>query len=789
MGAMKMKYLGNCCSIIAISWLSLNSVSAREISRENDARSTESGSQPAFDDTADAPASGNDIVVTANKRQSTTVLKAPSAIQAISGTDLLDQGVVSFEDVAGQVPGLAVQNLGPGDRKYVIRGVSSTGASTTGVYYDEAVISGSNANDGGGLQSDIRLYDLERIEVLRGPQGTLYGAGSMSGTIRFITNKPDLDDFSGYVKGEISTTRKGGENYNINGALNLPIVENKIALRLVGWGVDDSGFVDQVRVGTGSPDPLGRVSNVNNDKVLGGRAILRVKPVDDLTIDLSYTRQRQESQGSSRYTPAGITAYSVPGTPTIQGCDLCNTDVNLAPRKDNLEIFSATANYRTSFGTFTATTNQFNRKFLYSIDTTAILFQLGIPYPSLTYEYVDRKLNSSELRFASDFDFPVNFVVGGFRQGETSNLEVNVLSTNGIGKPRGGFSTLNSMDALLFPDTGSTFYGRTDRRKSVQYAAFGEVAWDVVSGLELTAGIRYFHETLNGVQQTLHPFGGFPDGETSEPPVVNEEQSNSKLTYKFNAGYTVSTDLLIYATVSSGFRSGGLNPPSPFAPIPPSFKSDNLWNYEFGIKGKLFGGGLEYQADAFYIDWKGIQVQQATPEALPYLGNAGNARIKGFEFELVARPTDSLTVNFAGSIQDAYLKEGATPDQLAINPTLGVSGDKLPDVAPFQFAVGLNYTTPLSSTSDWSATLAADVNYQGKRNAYFQNSPFNIELKSYTLVDLRASISNDLWTVSVFARNLTDKRAQLSAINSAQDPYALITARPRTFGLSVLRNF
>lgn len=789
MGAMKMKYLGNCCSIIAISWLSLNSVSAREISRESDARSTETGSQPGYDETADAPASGNDIVVTANKRQSTTVLKAPSAIQAISGSDLLNQGAVSFEDVAGQVPGLAVQNLGPGDRKYVIRGVSSTGASTTGVYYDEAVISGSNANDGGGFQSDIRLYDLERIEVLRGPQGTLYGAGSMSGTIRFITNKPDLDDFSGYVKGEISTTRNGGENYNINGALNLPIVENKIALRLVGWGVDDSGFVDQVRVGAGSTDPLGRVSNVNNDNVLGGRAILRVKPVDELTIDLSYTRQKQKARGSSRYTPTGITAYSAPGAPIIQGCDLCNTDVNLAPREDNLEIYSATANYRTSFGTFTATTNQFNRKFLYSIDTTAILVQFGLPYPSLTYEYVDRKVNSSELRFASDFDFPVNFVVGGFRQSEASRLEVNVLATNNIGTPRGGFSTLNSQDALLFPDTGTTFLGRTDRRKNLQYAAFGEVAWDVVPGLELTAGIRYFHETLNGVQQLTHPFFGFPAGQTSEPPVINEEQTNDKFTYKFNAGYTFSNDMLIYATASSGFRSGGLNPPSPFAPIPLSFGPDNLWNYEVGIKGKLFGGGLEYQADAFYIDWKDIQVQQATSQALPYLGNAGNARIKGFEFELVARPTDSLTVNFAGSIQDAYLKEGATPDQLAINPTLGVSGDKLPDVAPFQFAVGLNYTTPLSATSDWSATLAADINYQGKRNAYFQNSPFNIELKPYTLVDLRASISNDLWTVSVFARNLTDKRAQLSAINSSQDPYAFITARPRTFGLSVLRNF
>jgi outer membrane receptor protein involved in Fe transport len=190
-----------------------------------------------------------EIVVTASKRDATTVLKAPTSIQAISGESLQKQGVIGFMDVAGKIPGLAVQDLGPGDRKYVIRGISSTGASTTGVYYDEAVISGSNANDGGGFQSDIRLYDLDRIEVLRGPQGTLYGAGSMSGTIRFITKKPDLNEFSGYASGEVSSTSHGGTNYNANGALNLPVVSDKVALRLVGWGIDDSGFIDQVRVG------------------------------------------------------------------------------------------------------------------------------------------------------------------------------------------------------------------------------------------------------------------------------------------------------------------------------------------------------------------------------------------------------------------------------------------------------------------------------------------------------------------------------------------------------------
>jgi len=171
------------------------------------------------------------------------------------------------------------------------------------------VISGSNANDGGGLQSDIRLYDLDHIEVLRGPQGTLYGASSESGTIRFITKKPNLTDVGGYVTGEASDTSHGSGNYNLNGALNLPIVAGKAALRIVTWGINDSGYIDQIRVGAASANPLGLVKGVNWERVLGGRANLRIQPIDDLTIDASFTRQSDEWGGSSRYTPAGVTAF------------------------------------------------------------------------------------------------------------------------------------------------------------------------------------------------------------------------------------------------------------------------------------------------------------------------------------------------------------------------------------------------------------------------------------------------------------------------------------------------
>ncbi len=741
-------------------------------------------------DPTDASTPGSEVVVTANKLNSASVLKTASSIQAISGQDLQKQGVIGFMDVAGEIPGLTVQDLGPGDRKYIIRGISSTGDSTTGVYYDEAVISGSNANDGGGFESDIRLYDLNRVEVLRGPQGTLYGAGSMSGAIRFITNKPNLSDFGGYLTGEVSDTSHGSGDYDANGEINLPIVPGKAAVRIVGWGLDDSGYIDQLRVGSGAANPRGLAKGVNNDVVQGGRISLRVKPIDNLTLDAYYTNQSERSNGSSRYTPAGVTPYPIPGTTAVQGCDLCNTDVALSPWSDHLEVYGFTAEYKSPYGVLTATTNQYNRNLNFAFDDTPTLVYLHIPIPSAAYEPQSRDVTSSEIRFASAFDFPVNFVVGGFRQYETNDLNVELLTINGKGQASGAFSSLNSQDALLHPGVGDTIFGRTDDRKSTQYAAFGEATWTIVPRLKFTAGVRYFTEQLEGVQQSTHPVGGFPAGVTSEAPVADQSQSYSKVTFKFNASYDFSPALLTYLTAAQGFRSGGLNPPSVIAPVPPSFGPDSLWNYEIGAKGQLFNHRLEYQVDVYAIFWYNIQANEVTSGAeLNYTGNAGNAVSKGVEFEFDAHPVQHLTVNFSGAFQDARLIEGATPFQRAANPNLGVKGDVLPNVAPFQFALGLNYTAPLPVAGDWKGTLASDINYRGDENAYFTANPDNVTLKAYTLLNLRAGISNGVWSATLFARNVTNERAQVSAINSLQDPFAYLTVRPRTVGISLTRNF
>jgi iron complex outermembrane recepter protein len=748
-----------------------------------------------------------EIVVTANKLNAQKVLDIPVSVQAIGGDALQAAGVSGIMDVAGEIPGLSIQDLGPGDKKYVIRGINSTGDATTGVYYGEAVISGSNADDGGGFESDIRLYDLNRIEVLRGPQGTLYGASSMSGTIRFVPNSPDLNTLGGYLTTEGSQTSHASGNYNVNGALNLPIIDGMLAVRLVGWKLYDSGYIDQTRVGQGvtaltnvgtSKAPifkslpvvgLGFKKGVNDDDVGGGRAIVRFQPTDNLTIDANYTTQTETSGGSSRYTPAGVAAFSGGPIPPIQGCDLCNTDVTLSPWSDNLKIFGLTVEYKTGVGTITGTTNQYNRTTDFTFDSTPVLVSFNVPVPAETLEPRTRKVNSSELRFASDFNSPVNFVAGVYREHETQDLAVQVITTGGNGLVTGPFSTSTADDALDFPGVGDTFFGRTDTRSDTQYAGFGEATWKITDAWTAVAGIRYFTETLNGVQTQTHPFGGFP-GAPNLVPIVDPEQKFNKVTWKVNSSYKFSEELLAYGTISTGFRSGGLNAVSePFEPIPAAYSPDSLTNFELGAKGRVFGGLFDYQADVYFIKWDNIQVQETTADgAFVYQGNAGTAHVKGVEFELTAHPFQYLAASLAGSYQDAYLTQGAGAPQYALNPTLGRTGDAIPNVPKFQLNFGLNYTAPLTGT--WQGLVATDVTYRGAVNAYFaSNTQFNIPLASYTLLNLRLGVINGPWSVTAFARNLTDKRAQVSAINSSQDPDALLTVRPRTIGLTATRKF
>jgi len=305
------------------------------------------------------------------------------------------------------------------------------------------------------------------------------------------------------------------------------------------------------------------------------------------------------------------------------------------------------------------------------------------------------------------------------------------------------------------------------------------------------------------VQVQTHPFGGFPATDTNLVPVYDPHEQFNKFTWKGNVSYKFSDELLAYGTVSTGFRSGGLNAVSePFEPIPAAYAPDSLTNFEVGAKGRLLNGLFDYQADVYFIRWNNIQVQETTPDgAFVYQGNAGEAKVKGLELELTAHPMQFLTANLAGSWQEAALSSGADQQIIVpgspgvppvtaydLNPTLGRTGDAIPNVPRFQASFGLNYTRPI--VGDYVGMVAADANFRGKENSYFaSNQVFNIPLSEYTLVNFRLGVIKGPWSVTAFARNLTDKRAQVSAINSSQDPDALLTVQPRTIGLTATLKF
>jgi outer membrane receptor protein involved in Fe transport len=524
----------------------------------------------------------------------------------------------------------------------------------------------------------------------------------------------------------------------------------------------------------------------------GGRATVRFTPTDKLTIDATYTSQTETSGGSSRYTPAGTTAFNAgPGSniPPVQGCDLCNTDVTQSPWADNLVVFGGTVTYDTGVGIVTGTSNQYNRNTNFSFDSTPVLVSFAVPVPAETFEPRRREVNSSEIRYASAFDSPVNFVAGVYREHEHQFLNVDVIATNGYGLPTGPFCTNNSCDALTYPGIGTTFFGRSDERFTTSYAGFGEATWKITDAWTAVAGIRYFTESLEGVQIQTHPFGGFPATDSNLVPVPDPNETFNKVTWKASLSYKFSDGLLGYGTVSTGFRSGGLNAVSePFEPIPAAYSPDSLTNFEVGAKGRLFDGLFEYQADVYFIRWSNIQVQETTPDgAFVYQGNAGEAKVKGVEFEFTARPIDYLTASFAGAYTDAYLSQGASAAQYALNPTLGLSGDAIPNVPKFQLNLGLNYRRPVAN--GWDGMIATDVTYRDAEESYFVSNSYNIPLAPYTLVGLRVGAIQGPWSITAFARNLTDKRAQVSAINSSQDPDALLTVQPRTIGVTLTRKF
>ena len=755
-----------------------------------------------------------EIVVTATKRGEVGVQTLGVAVYAVTGDSLESKNQIDFEDFAASIPGLHFQDLGPGDKEYIIRGVNGNGPAVVGAYFDEYVITASDQQDGGGKNAPIKLVDLERIEVLNGPQGTLYGANSMAGNIKYIPRKPDTEQFDAFVMSDISDTTDGGFGYGVHGAVNLP-ASDQFAVRIVGWRTDADGWIDQPRLQSSPSTFDGARSDINDEETNGARVMFRWTPTDRLTLDAMYMFQDMEIGGSSRFTAQGVPAWPeqpaeiaslpgnsgfapLPGLPSLTPTgDFQNSDITVNTRDDEFDLFGLTAQLDFEVGAATLSVSNYEHDINFVFDSTPILLFFGVPAPGVTVQPQTYETTMVEARFASDFEGPVNFLAGAYYQKDENDFEVDVVTTDGQGNP----VAWDPLDANDFFGGGTAFFGRFRNDEVEQRALFGEVSFDFADKWTLVGGLRYFDVDIQSIQATLHNFGGgasLPAGRVIGTTVNGNsvgllEVDDDAVKGKVSLSYQANEDVMVYALYSQGFRVGGINNGNqPFATgIPATFDSDELDNIELGIKSLWFGNRLRANAALFFIDWDDIQVEPRDPAGnIPFTVNGGAAEISGLEWALVGRPNDSLEFTFSGTF---FLDHELSEDQPALPGAsdfviVGQDGDELPNVPELQLHGSAQYNVDL-----WGRpfSVIADLTYRDETNTEFRaGNPFNIELDSYAIGNLYASIDiNDNVSIGAYVKNLTDELAVFDGIGTFQDPESIVANRPRTFGATVQLRF
>jgi len=710
-----------------------------------------------------------DVVVTAEKRSS-TVQNAPLSITALSGAQLQRQGISTVMQVAEATPGISLRSAGPGQTELEMRGMSSSGGSspTVGFYLDETPLTPPAASLNGKVVIDPDLFDLNRVEVLRGPQGTLYGAGSMGGTIKLLTNQPNLTEYQGNIDTTVSGTVGGGANPTGKAMLNIPIVNDKVALRIVGEEKYVSGWIDRI-VDSPFPFPTNpnsscgayafvgcsrgnvqtaanqqTVPNVNWEWFQSARASLLIKPTEDLTIDTSLMYQRITMGGYNEYD-------SPPGATVLAHYQPFNIT---EPFSDTFKLASGTITYDLGFAALTSATSYWSRNEVQTQDASEAIYSLfnsfGLPdtgYQPITFSEQDQSNQfSEEVRLTSEGNTRLTWVGGAFY----SKLESIYHDTN----QNPDVAYLSVGGAAANPQ--GAVYDSDNPYHVDQYAVFGEASYKILPQLKATVGLRYFSYTTR-VSEEQAGIGTLSGNGT--PTYANYSTSASGITPKFNLSYQPNADLNVYATAAKGFRPGGVN-----LPIPTSigcgvtsevYAPDTSWDYELGEKARLFGDHVQVNGDLYYISWSNVQQLINQTCGYPLTQNAGNAESYGPELEITARLTDALTLNFSG----AYTHAALTTVNAALtkaDPAL-VDGTPILNIPKYTESTALTYRTPFNDDYQYMARIS---------NSYVGPSTdisFGyIHLAPYDLVNFRTGLEGSHWSGYFFIDNLTNKHAELS---------------------------
>ncbi len=764
----------------------------------------------------------DEVVVTAQKRTE-NVQKVPISIQVISETKLKQADVLSFSDYAKMIPSLSYGTAGggvfsgPGFVQVYMRGVASGGDGnhsgsqpSVGMYLDEQPITTIQ----GAL--DIHMYDIKRVEALAGPQGTLYGASSQSGTVRIITNKPDPSKFASSYAAELNTIDGGGIGHVLEGMVNIPISPTA-AIRLVGWEKHDAGYVDNVHGTITFPTSGITVDNANRAKknyndadTIGARAAAQFQIGDNWTITPTIMGQHQKANGSTGYDPKigdlKVTHFTPESSDdswaqaalTVEG-KIGNFDLTyvFSHLKRDVDSHADYTDYAFWYDTLAGYGAYFYDNSTAQIDPTQFIH--GKDGYTKT---------SHELRITSPSTERVRFVGGLFWQQQQHNIFQD-------------YFIVNLADSLEVPGYPDTIWLTAQQRRDRDQAIFGELSFDVTDQLTLTGGLRHFKS--NNSLKGFFGFGAGFSGSIGESqcfstehfhgaPCVNLDKSTSETGNigRLNATWKFDNDKLIYATWSEGYRPGGINRRGTLPP----YKSDFLTNYEIGWKTSWDNNRIRWNGAFFRENWKDFQFSYLGANGLTEIRNANQARIDGFETDLTWAATYNLSISGGFAWYNARLAadycKATDPLTGALDatcfdpvdlsapfnnrkPDFAASGTRLPITPRFKGNLNARYSF------DWAGGDAygqATVTHVGSRTTDLREYQSGLlgSLAAYTLLDLSVGYHKNSWSLDLFLKNATNKRAELAKFSECaaevcgRQPYT-VTAQPRTFGVRFSQDF
>ena len=702
---------------------------------------------------ADTPPTGQleEIVVTAQKRDE-RLIDVPISITALSSDGLVDRGALRFEDYMAYVPGLSATALAPGYSQVTVRGVT-TGinqlSATTGFYIDETPTNSSTSTAlGNRLTPDPDLLDVERIEVLRGPQGTLYGANALGGVVRYVLREPDLNDYHAQAQAGVLAVDHGDYGYVLRGAVDAPISAGTLGVRLSGFYTTDPGYIDSVSSGK---------DDVNESTNHGGRLAALWAPNDRFSALFTTLYQKRENDAFGTETVNNVTQKPTDGEyrQNIFTDEYVNTEYSLTSLKLDFDV---------GFGNIVSVTSYGRQETELAADISdAFGPLLGVPGVQLPTT-VDVKKFTQELRLASRPGGRLDYIVGAFYTDEDADTGNGGLAYVAPGVPAP--APINPL--LDVPLLGS--YKET--------ALFANATFNATDRFSVQVGGRWSRNE----QEFSEELGGLLFGPLAGQKFTGDS-SETATTFAISPQFKITPDTVVYARIAEGFRPGGTNlvPPGGAGIVKPTYDSDSLLNYELGLKAITLDNHLNLSLSTFYVDWKDIQTT-ASAGGFNYLLNAGEARSQGFEGE-VQWTNDGLRLGANVAYTDA-----TTQDAI---PAVGAkAGDPLPYVP--KWAGALTADQEFTLGDDLVATVGGSVRYTGSQHPYYSQAtgtnPAGLELDSYTLVDLRTSLRRGRYDVSLFVENLFDEHAYLNLQTETASPLTgdgarATIARPRTIGL------